>query len=204
MNKEIKAIVSNYYTSKIKKFGATANGVDWNGEESQFQRFFQLSHVLGKEPFSILDYGCGYGAYFTFLQSAYQHFQYFGFDISEEMILTAKDEHKASSQEFFSSTQKLEEKDYVIASGLFNVRDKIEDTKWLSYIKEELVQFHKLSKKGFAFNALTSYSDKEYKKDYLYYADPLLLFDFCKQNFSRNVALLHDYDLYEFTILVKK
>jgi hypothetical protein len=26
----------------------------------------------------------------------------------------------------------------------------------------------------------------------------------CKRRFSRNVALLHDYDLYEFTVLVRK
>ena len=38
----------------------------------------------------------------------------------------------------------------------------------------------------------------------LYYADPCELFDRCKRRYSRNVALLHDYDLYEFTILVRK
>jgi len=38
----------------------------------------------------------------------------------------------------------------------------------------------------------------------LYYADPLFLFDFCKQNFSKNVALLHDYRLYDFTLIVRK
>ena len=32
----------------------------------------------------------------------------------------------------------------------------------------------------------------------------LFFFDFCKRNFSRNVALLHDYGLYDFTIIVRK
>jgi hypothetical protein len=58
--------------------------------------------------------------------------------------------------------------------------------------------------KGFAFNALTSYSDPERMKNTLYYADPCRLFDLCKREFSRDVALLHDYGLYEFTILVRK
>jgi hypothetical protein len=57
---------------------------------------------------------------------------------------------------------------------------------------------------GFAFNCLTSYSDAERKRDYLYYADPCALFDLCKRRYSRNVALLHDYGLYEFTLLVRK
>ena len=37
----------------------------------------------------------------------------------------------------------------------------------------------------------------------LFYADPCWLFDQCKRRHSRDVALLHDYGLYEFTILVR-
>ncbi len=55
-----------------------------------------------------------------------------------------------------------------------------------------------------AFNLLTSYSDKDMMRPDLYYGDPLFYFDYCKRNFSQNVALLHDYGLFEFTILVKK
>jgi hypothetical protein len=57
---------------------------------------------------------------------------------------------------------------------------------------------------GFAFNCLTAYSDAHKMQSYLYYADPCRLFDLCKRRYSRNVALLHDYGLYEFTILVRK
>jgi hypothetical protein len=51
---------------------------------------------------------------------------------------------------------------------------------------------------------LTKYSEKEFMRDNLYYADPLFIFDYCKKNFAKNIRLMHDYDLYEFTILVKK
>jgi hypothetical protein len=61
-----------------------------------------------------------------------------------------------------------------------------------------------ISTRGFSFNVLTSYSDEDKKRDYLYYADPLFLFDYCKRHFSRKVALLHDYPIYEFSILVRK
>jgi hypothetical protein len=63
---------------------------------------------------------------------------------------------------------------------------------------------HDKSRLGFAFNHLSSYSDKEYMQSYLYYADPLFLFDYCKKNFSKNVALIHDYGQYDFTIIVRK
>ena len=58
------------------------------------------------------------------------------------------------------------------------------------------------SLKGFAFNCLTSYVD--YKEDHLYYGNPLFFFDFCKKNFSKYVTLIHDYKLYEWTMLVVK
>jgi hypothetical protein len=56
------------------------------------------------------------------------------------------------------------------------------------------------SKLGFAFNLLTTFVD--WKKDVLYYADPMHYFEYCKKNFSRYVTLLHDYPLYEWTLLV--
>ncbi len=94
--------------------------------------------------------------------------------------------------------------EYIIASGIFNVKLNHNETEWLHYILSTLEVMNKKSTKGFSFNLLAKYSDKEYMRDDLYYADPLFLFDFCKRNFSKNVALLHDYNLYEFTILVKK
>ena len=35
-------------------------------------------------------------------------------------------------------------------------------------------------------------------------ADPLEAFDRCKRTYSRFVTLLHDYPLYEFTIIVRR
>ena len=60
------------------------------------------------------------------------------------------------------------------------------------------------SLKGFAFNCLTSYSDPEKMRADLFYPNPCQVFDHCKTKFSRHVALLHDYGLYEFSILVRK
>jgi len=51
---------------------------------------------------------------------------------------------------------------------------------------------------------LTSYSDKEKQRPDLYYANPCFMFDYCMRNFSRDVALLHDYQMFDFTILVRK
>lgn len=196
--------INNYYTQKVQTHGATPKGVDWNGEESQFLRFEQLSKIIKNNNSSINDIGCGYGKYIDYMNNNLENMDYMGYDLSENMIDNAT---KIYPQNDFKHITKLDEiriSDYSIASGIFSVKMQHNEAEWLSYILETLEQMHKKSTKGFSFNMLTKYSDKEYMRDDLYYADPLFFFDYCKRNFSRNISLYHDYDLYEFTILVKK
>ena len=198
--------INHYYTDKIKIYGATPKGVDWNGEESQFIRFEQLSKIINKDIFSINDIGCGYGKYFEYLQNRFFNFNYYGFDLSQEMIKNAKSLYSNKGGGFMQvdNLKNIEKADYSVASGIFSVKMEHNESEWLSYILSTLEQMNEKSIRGFSFNMLTKYSDKEYMRDDLYYADPLFIFDYCKRNFSKQVALLHDYGLYEFTILVKK
>ena len=199
--------VAVYYSERITQFGATAQGVDWNSEESQYKRFEQLCKILdsNKKIYSVNDLGCGYGALFSYLRERDSSCLYSGIDISSEMIRVAERSYKAFDQASFivaSRPNKLA--DYGIASGIFNVRLGKSDEEWYEYIQLTLDSLHETSSDGFAFNCLTAYSDVKKMRDYLYYADPCKLFDLCKRRYSRHVALLHDYGLYEFTILVKK
>ena len=197
--------VSNYYTSKIKQFGPVPEGVDWNSAVSQELRFEVLSNLIpDQENFSILDFGCGFGSMYDYFSSKYNSFKYIGFDVAEEMIIAALNKFPKQVNTEWTTTLPIEKTDYVIASGIFNVKLENTDEDWLAYILETLKKINENSIKGFSFNVLTKYSDKEYMKKYLYYADPSFLFDYCKINFSKNVALLHDYNLYEFSIIVRK
>lgn len=202
----IRERVANYYSAKVRQHGETAHGVDWNSTESQRTRFDQLLGIVPSEAteYSMLDYGCGYGAIVDVLAERGQPFRYVGYDVSEEMILRARRRHAGARCEFTTSAEELGPADYVVASGVLNVRLETSEAEWREYVIETLDDLHRLSLKGFAFNALTSYSDPEYMRDDLFYADPSWLFDHCKRTYSRQVALLHDYGLYEFTILARK
>jgi cyclopropane fatty-acyl-phospholipid synthase-like methyltransferase len=206
MNNKIINQVNQYYSKKIIENGATPQGVDWNSAESQELRFEILSNVIfDDEKFSVLDYGCGFGSMYDYFKKKYSHFHFTGLDISDAMINEAKNRNANDKRsQWITSINTDEHFDYVIASGIFNVKLENSDEDWKNYVREILNKLNNHSQKGFSFNVLTKYSDKEYMKDYLYYADPLFLFDYCKTNFSRNVSLLHDYNLYEFTIIVRK
>ena len=205
-NTDIWVEVAGYYSAKLAEYGETPQGVDWNSEESQMLRFQQLNKVIDASlGFSLNDLGCGYGALFDYLQSRYRGFTYNGCDVSGDMIRAAQNRYAHHPDaRFVVAAKPPETSDYGIASGIFNVRLGRNDTEWRDYLEDTLDGLDRTSRMGFAFNCLTSYSDADKMRDYLYYADPCALFDLCKRRYSRYVALLHDYGLYEFTILVRK
>jgi SAM-dependent methyltransferase len=198
--------VGRYYSEKIVEHGPTAKGVDWRDESSQELRFEQLLKVVDVGgPFTINDYGCGYGALATYLEERGADFRYTGFDISEEQLAQARELLAGSDRCRFVATEaELDEADYTVASGIFNVKLDAPANAWERQAFETLGRLDALSERGFAFNMLTSYSDPELMRDDLWYPDPRTIFDHCKRTYSVWVALLHDYGLYEFTILVRK
>ncbi len=201
------ANVAIYYAEKLAEHGDTPRGVDWNGEESQMVRFAQLCEIIDPMTpnFSLNDLGCGYGALLHYLRDQYPNCTYLGVDVSQEMIKMAEQRHATVDQaRFITAAEPDKVADYGLASGIFNVRLGSSDAEWFDYLQTTLDLLDRTSSLGFAFNCLTSYSDEDKKCDYLYYADPCCLFDLCKRRYSRQVALLHDYGLYEFTILVRK
>src|SRR5260221_2136529 len=201
--------IVDFYSERLRNFGNSSEGVGWKNDQAQFIRFAQVAKVIQpNHDFSINDLGCGVGRFYTYLRSErFRLLSYHGYDILDEMILMAEKSlmpHPGVTLSKITSAGDMKEADYTIASGIFNVKYEAEESEWLSYIFSTIESMHDKSRVGFAFNHLSNYSDKEFKQAYLYYADPLFLFDHCKRNFSKNVALIHDYGLYDFTIIVRK
>lgn len=199
--------INSYYTQKISAFGSTPLGVDWNSKESQYLRFEKLCSIITPDgSFSLIDYGCGYGELINYLNQAFsKNYTYIGYDLSLTMLEQAR--ILFGDLPFVKLYNQVPDvkSDYLIASGIFNVKpESVSNKLWMDYIFESISAFDQLTKKGFSVNLLTTYSDVEYLKKHLFYADPMLLFDFCKRNISKNVSLLHDYNLYEFTLIVRK
>ena len=61
--------VKSYFDKRIQEHGASPRGSDWNSETSQNTRFDQLLKVVETQSFSLLDYGCGYGALADYLDA---------------------------------------------------------------------------------------------------------------------------------------
>ena len=195
-----------HYREKFAEHGASPKGVDWNGEESQTLHFAQLAKLLPESGrFSVNDWGCGYGALARFLRERFPGVRYTGIDVNEPMVETARAAHAGEDGvDFVVADRPTATADYGLASGVFTLRLGRTDAECAADLERSIDTLAATSSRGFAFNCLTSYSDRPKMRDYLYYADPLALFDLCKCRHAKDVALLHDYGLYAFTVLVRK
>ncbi|MGQ9833915.1 MAG: methyltransferase domain-containing protein [Candidatus Villigracilaceae bacterium] len=200
--------LNEYFADKLEKFGPTPEGVDYNGPEAQTIRFEQLVKIIDpSRPFTVLDYGCGYGAMFEFLQNKGWQFEYWGVDLVEKMVLAGREIYRQFPHAHFTTDEnEVPGADYLLAGAIFNIKLETPYDEWRDFTLRTLDNMNRLCSKGFSFNMLTKYSDPERmaQRPDLYYGDPLFYFDYCKRHFARNVALLHDYGLYDFTILVRK
>lgn len=199
--------ISKDYSQRVTDYGSTPSAVGWSDLETQRLRFIQLQKIIevNEHAFSLSDLGCGYGAFVQTLPENLQQRMsaYKGYDISEKMIEVAKENFKSDPKyTFFLSSNIQEKTDYVIASGIFNHHFGADAKDWWAHIIKTISHMHEQAKKGIAFNIMSAYVD--YQEDYIYYCDPMDMLRVCLDSFGRNVRLYHDYNLFEFTILIKK
>lgn len=200
--------IKGLYARNLSENGVKSTAVGWNSPESQALRFDKLTSVVEHRscPVSVNDYGCGYGAHLEYLvKTRGIHVSgYAGYDLSEEMLAAARSELSWFSGDLslLCSSEISTMSDYTFVSGTFNVRFEADDSVWQDFIEKKLDQIDAHSRFGFSFNLLSTYVD--WREDHLFYGDPCYWFDLCKRKYSRRVSLLHDYPLYEWTIIVRK
>ena len=202
--------VEAFNEDQIARFGVTPQGVGWNGTEAQELRFQQLLRVIDQsaeiDTLEINDIGCGYGALYEYMRKLGWSPAYRGYDVSRKSLEFARSRQQSQDggRQSYEHLQNLQPADYSVASGIFGMRFGQTAGVWEQYILDTLDLVDQNSRRGFSFNMLTSYSDEDRKQPELYYADPCRFFDHCKKQYSSRVSLLHDYSLFDFTIVVRK
>jgi hypothetical protein len=204
MNDSIRGEVAAYYTSKLALHGPTSQGVDWNGAESHDVRHRQFLRLIGGDrEASVIDLGCGFGDFFRFLRSEGHQGPFTGYDIAPDMVAEASRLHGQENCQWRTGAEPSETADFAIASGIFNVRGDVPVESWISYVHETIDVLARVGRRGFAFNVLSMSSDPERRASNLYYADASETLSYCLRRYGRSVALLQDYGLYEFTLIVR-
>lgn len=185
-------LLSDHYAKRVALFGDSAEATQWPSTEAQERRLRSLIMVCDQNELNkskILDFGCGTAHLLTFLHGFGFEGEYVGFDICSEMIETAKTKFPTTRFEVKDVLAEPinEEFDYVFISGVFN--NKIDDN-W-NLMRNLLNTLFACCRKGMAFNNLSRFVD--FMDDDYFYADPMKVFQFCKENLSPLVTLKHDY-----------
>jgi SAM-dependent methyltransferase len=202
------APVAVIYDRRVKQYGAQAKGVYWSSRDNQVQRFRVLTTLFGDDAqngdFSVNDFGCGYGAYYTFLKKLKMKkpFRYFGIDISEEMIKKCESRIKDPNAHFTQALIAHHTADYTIASGTYSMMSDTPVEEWEDYIRASLVDLWMQSGKGLGFNILNAGSMPEDSALYTATSGPYV--EFCKKKLSANVQLLNKYHPDEWTIFIRR
>ena len=197
--------VAAYYGTRLELHGSTPQGVDWNGQASHELRHQQFLRLLeGAPDASVLDLGCGYGDFLRCLRERGHRGTFIGYDVAPGMIETARALHgEGDDRQWRIGAHPTDVADFAIASGIFNVKGDIPNESWAPYIHQTIDVLARAGRRGFAFNLLSLSSDPERRRPNLYYADAAGMLSHCLAQYGRSVALLQDYGLYEFTMVVR-
>lgn len=199
MEQEEKDAVIRRYAERLNRLGPTVQTLGWRDQEQQQLRFSILLELGFFEGCTVLDVGCGFGDFYTFLTSKGFKVDYTGIDISPEVLGEARQRHPDLRFELVDLLAgDFEGKfDFVVESGIFNHRLADND----GFVRAMLTAMFEHSTHAIAANMMTDFVD--YRDDYLHYYDPGEILRFAR-TLSRFVAVRHDYPLFEFTLFVHR
>lgn len=205
---QVHAGIERYYSQKVLAHGATAPGVDWTCQPTQELRFVQLLKLCDfRQPFSLNDVGCGYGALLAFLAKRHRgaEVDYLGTDLSQAMIDQAKPSPRPSIRSRFVVAGGIPRvADYSVASGIFNVKLDQPTVRWTLFIQQTLAGMHAASRLGFAVNFLAPPGPDMQAIPELYRVSPDVWASHCERQFGAKVELIEGYGMREFTLLVRR
>ena len=194
-------IVKDFFNKLVEKHGYSPKSLAYGSEKSQKIKFNIVTEVGIEDNCSVLDVGCGFGDYFNYLkQQGIKNVKYCGIDISNKIVDFAKEKNSLANviQGNVLDLSDDEKYDYVISLGFNCVKT---GTNWET-LTQVLDKMWKLSKKGIAYNAVSTFSETSPRK--IYFVSPAKVIDYIMTNLTYKVVFRHDYMPHDFTIFAYK
>ena len=188
-----------HFDSKVAAHELGHLAVDWGSRSSQNARFERLLAMLSIKPGdSVLDVGCGVAGFYEYLISRDVDAAYCGIDVSEQMIRRCRNRHPGSTFHHGSYLQEnLPQFDFLVASGIFNLRQ----TDPYAFLHTMIKAMYDSCLKGIAFNCLSSYAGRCEPGEF--HADPVAVLEHC-HNLGGLIRYDHSYLPHDFTIAIMK
>jgi len=181
-----------FYQNNYDTYGVSAEGVAWNGEQTQKRRFSAIASCLGDVKHdTLVDAGCGFGDFYLYLKGKNNLPKtYSGLDLCEPMVKEAKVRTGCKIIQRDILNQTIPMADWYVASGSMNLLTELETRIFIQHCFEK-------SRKGFVFNLLDG---KKREGNYSYWK-PYDILELCR-TFSQKVKLKEGYLEGDFTIVL--
>ena len=193
------ARIAGYYEGLIRKYGHDPRACDYGRVESQQVKFRVLSEVMPLGKSRLLDVGCGFADFATFLEGRFPGLRYSGIDLCSAMIVEAQRNHPDLDLRVANISDASFDRtfDVVTANGIFYL---LGEQAW-PMMRQMIERMYDLATSAVAFNSLSVWARDQEAGEF--YADPLQVVSFCRQLTPR-VVLRHDYHPRDFTIYLYK
>jgi SAM-dependent methyltransferase len=189
-----------YYTGLGRKHGACPAGVGWSAT-SQAVRFDVIAGIGTLEGRSLLDVGCGYGAFFAYLSDRGVQCDYHGVDMTPLQVELAQTHHPEHADRFrFANgitSGRPDSYDYLVSNGPLNTAcDDPLDT-----MKSLLAAMYAQCRLACIVTMISTRAPRRLKG--LHYYDPAAMLSFALDLCPR-VRLDHSYLPHDFAISLYK
>ncbi len=164
-------------------------------------RFRAISPFVLRPGVRVLDYGCGLGYLWDYLQRQGNKVDYTGIDMLPEFVEACRNKHGNHAHfELLDVRTPIREKyDVVFASGVFNLRSDTDDTRSREYALDRLEELFNAAGEVLVCDFLSSYVD--FVQEDGQHFNPGIITDFCAKRLSRRFMIRHDLLPYEFTLI---
>jgi len=161
-----------YYAARQRRFSGSAERCGWLSPFTQSLRFQAITQGCDLSSSKILDVGCGYGDFLSFLAQDYEDITYTGLDFLPQFLSEASTAHPTGlfiESDFFRYEAAPNTYDYVFAVGPFNHR--VDDN--YDYLKTAMSKMFAMAKVSAGVSLLSNLSPIELRRaKELFYYDP--------------------------------
>ena len=173
----------------------------------QYYRFSELVHFMPgieTEKFSVLDVGCGNGELFHYLNFRGFSGRYDGVDINDKLLEDGRAQFSAETFPDVSFrnvdilSQPVEQADYVVLSGVFNIVVGQDDR----FHEAMLTKMFEAARRAVVFNAVSTHVN--FRNPQMFYIDPAQLIDFIARTLSKKFELRHHFLPHNYTVCIHR
>jgi len=208
MFRNIDSKIAEIYNQRFLKLGPSPEASMWFSKKRQFARFdiiFNEIKLLNKNnKRSIIDIGCGYGAFYEFLsvRGADDIWSYYGYDVSNEVIKFCKEKYSQGAA-FYTGSIPTFTAEFVIMSGTYNFFPSRDYNSWKIYFYKSLKTLWSKTTCALIFNLQISDQEK-ITEGGIVYTSKEAIENFCKSSFGNVKVLINPAIPKDVTFVIEK